>query len=217
MSKASLPQGPDMWYLTFYGNKVPIYQTPISNFLFFKFTSHFCNCGAKPIYRVWLEWCILFRPSSIWMGIIFTSNLYTCINGVSFLLKKYMNRYNVKKIIWIGTNYNFHNDKYMNGSVLFWFCLAYEWSGVRCTSVPIKSTPPPSKSWVYGSTIMWLSTGICGGKMSKQHWTFQQQSSTLQWCWKIQHQKEMLCLLGRCPILTRMGLLSILSFCSGIC
>ena len=24
MSKASLPQGPDMWYLTFYENKVPI-------------------------------------------------------------------------------------------------------------------------------------------------------------------------------------------------
>ena len=33
MSKASLPQGPDMWYLTFYENKVPIYQTTISNSL----------------------------------------------------------------------------------------------------------------------------------------------------------------------------------------
>ena len=33
MSKASPPQGPDMWYLTFYENKVPIYQTTISNFL----------------------------------------------------------------------------------------------------------------------------------------------------------------------------------------
>ena len=33
MSKASLPQGPDMWYLTFYEKKVPIYQTTISNSL----------------------------------------------------------------------------------------------------------------------------------------------------------------------------------------
>ena len=33
MSKASLPRGPDMWYLTFYENKVPIYQTTISNSL----------------------------------------------------------------------------------------------------------------------------------------------------------------------------------------
>ena len=33
MSKASLPQGPNMWYLTFYENKVPIYQTTISNSL----------------------------------------------------------------------------------------------------------------------------------------------------------------------------------------
>ena len=32
-SKATLPQGPDMWYLTFYENKVPIYQTTISNSL----------------------------------------------------------------------------------------------------------------------------------------------------------------------------------------
>ena len=36
MSKASLPQGPDMWYLTFYETKVPIYQTTISNSLYFK-------------------------------------------------------------------------------------------------------------------------------------------------------------------------------------
>ena len=36
MSKASLPQGPDMWYLTFYENKVPIYQTTISNSFYFK-------------------------------------------------------------------------------------------------------------------------------------------------------------------------------------
>ena len=36
MSKASPPQGPDMWYLTFYKNKVPIYQTTISNSLYFK-------------------------------------------------------------------------------------------------------------------------------------------------------------------------------------
>ena len=36
MSKASLPQGPDMWYLTFYENKVPIYQNKISNSLYFK-------------------------------------------------------------------------------------------------------------------------------------------------------------------------------------
>ena len=36
MSKASPPQGPDMWYLTFYENKVPIYQTTISNSLYFK-------------------------------------------------------------------------------------------------------------------------------------------------------------------------------------
>ena len=33
MSKASPPHGPDMWYLTFYLNKVPIYQTSISNSL----------------------------------------------------------------------------------------------------------------------------------------------------------------------------------------
>ena len=33
MSKASPPQGPDMWYLTFYENKVPTYQTTISNSL----------------------------------------------------------------------------------------------------------------------------------------------------------------------------------------
>ena len=33
MSKASPPQGPDMWFLTFYENKVPIYQTTISNSL----------------------------------------------------------------------------------------------------------------------------------------------------------------------------------------
>ena len=33
LSKASLPQGLNMWYLTFYVNKVPIYQTPISNSL----------------------------------------------------------------------------------------------------------------------------------------------------------------------------------------
>ena len=44
MSKASLPQGPDMWYLTFYENKVPIYQTTISNSLYFKISpSHFCT------------------------------------------------------------------------------------------------------------------------------------------------------------------------------
>ena len=36
MSKVSPPQGPDMWYLTFYENKVPIYQTTISNSLYFK-------------------------------------------------------------------------------------------------------------------------------------------------------------------------------------
>ena len=36
MSKASQPQGPDMWYFTFYENKVPIYQTIISNSLYFK-------------------------------------------------------------------------------------------------------------------------------------------------------------------------------------
>ena len=36
MSKASLLQGPDMWYLTIYENKVPIYQTTISNSLYFK-------------------------------------------------------------------------------------------------------------------------------------------------------------------------------------
>ena len=36
MSKASPPQGPDMWYFTFYENKVPIYQTTISNSLYFK-------------------------------------------------------------------------------------------------------------------------------------------------------------------------------------
>ena len=35
MSKASPPQGPDMWYLTFYENKVPIYQTTISNSLYY--------------------------------------------------------------------------------------------------------------------------------------------------------------------------------------
>ena len=33
MSKASPPRGPDMWYLTFYENKVPIYQTTILNSL----------------------------------------------------------------------------------------------------------------------------------------------------------------------------------------
>ena len=33
MSKASPPQGPDMWYLTFCENNVPIYQTPISDSL----------------------------------------------------------------------------------------------------------------------------------------------------------------------------------------
>ena len=38
MSKASLPQGPNMWYLTFYEYKVPIYQTPISSSLYFKFS-----------------------------------------------------------------------------------------------------------------------------------------------------------------------------------
>ena len=38
MSKASLAQGPNMWYLTFYENKVPIYQIPISNSLYFKFS-----------------------------------------------------------------------------------------------------------------------------------------------------------------------------------
>ena len=36
MSKASPPQGPDIWYLIFYENKVPIYQTTISNSLYFK-------------------------------------------------------------------------------------------------------------------------------------------------------------------------------------
>ena len=47
MSKASPPQGPDMWYLTFYENTVPIYQTTISNSLYFKIShyiySHFCT------------------------------------------------------------------------------------------------------------------------------------------------------------------------------
>ena len=33
MSKARVPQGPDLWYVTFYENKVPIYQTTISNSL----------------------------------------------------------------------------------------------------------------------------------------------------------------------------------------
>ena len=36
MSKAKPPQWPDMWYLTFYENKVRIYQTTISNSLYFK-------------------------------------------------------------------------------------------------------------------------------------------------------------------------------------
>ena len=50
MSKASLPQGPDMWYLTFYENKVPIYQTTISNSFYFKISlaTFVRNCGAKP-------------------------------------------------------------------------------------------------------------------------------------------------------------------------
>ena len=40
MSKASPPQGPNMWYFTFYENKVSIYQTTISNSLYFKI-SHY--------------------------------------------------------------------------------------------------------------------------------------------------------------------------------
>ena len=38
MSKARVPQGPDLWYVTFYENKVPIYQTTISNSLQFQFS-----------------------------------------------------------------------------------------------------------------------------------------------------------------------------------
>ena len=53
MSKASPPQGPDMWYLTFYENKVPIYQTTIANSLFQNLTlaTFVRNCGAKPNYK----------------------------------------------------------------------------------------------------------------------------------------------------------------------
>ena len=54
MSKASLPQGPNMSYLTFYQNKVPIYQTPISNSLYLKIltlATFVRNCGAKPNYK----------------------------------------------------------------------------------------------------------------------------------------------------------------------
>ena len=48
ISKASLSQGPYMWYLTFYENKVPIYQTPISNSL--KFISN----SLATFVRNWL-------------------------------------------------------------------------------------------------------------------------------------------------------------------
>ena len=36
MSEVSPPQGPDMWYLTFYQNKVLIYQAIVTNSLSFK-------------------------------------------------------------------------------------------------------------------------------------------------------------------------------------
>ena len=51
ISKATLPQGPDMWYLTFYENKEPIYQTPTpfnSNILTLANCNFVRNCGAKP-------------------------------------------------------------------------------------------------------------------------------------------------------------------------
>ena len=40
MSEASPPEGPDMWYLTFYQNKVLIYQAIVINSLSFKLISH---------------------------------------------------------------------------------------------------------------------------------------------------------------------------------
>ena len=50
--KASLSQGPYMWYLTFYKNKVPIYQTPISNSLYFKLATFVRNCEIKPVANI---------------------------------------------------------------------------------------------------------------------------------------------------------------------
>ena len=50
MSEASLPQGPDMWYLTFYENKVThipnhnLQVTPFNS----KLATFVWNCGAKP-------------------------------------------------------------------------------------------------------------------------------------------------------------------------
>ena len=72
MSKASPAQGPDMWYLIFYENKVPIYQTTISNSLYLNFiysNSHLAtfvrNCGAKPKLLVWVTlWNVLQRGYS---------------------------------------------------------------------------------------------------------------------------------------------------------
>ena len=58
MSKANPTQGPDMWYFTFYENKVPIYQTTISNSLYFKLkshTSHFCTKLWSKTYGLYVK------------------------------------------------------------------------------------------------------------------------------------------------------------------
>ena len=50
MSEASPPQGPDMWYLTFYQNKVLIYQAIVTNSIS---TSHFCTkLSSKTYYKL---------------------------------------------------------------------------------------------------------------------------------------------------------------------
>ena len=51
MSKASLPEGPDMWYLTFYENKVLIIPNPnllLPIFQILTLATFVRNCGAKP-------------------------------------------------------------------------------------------------------------------------------------------------------------------------
>ena len=69
MSKASPPQGPDMWYLTFYENKVPIYQTTISNSLYFKISPWplLYETVEQNLMKVQMVQLSLISPMILWL------------------------------------------------------------------------------------------------------------------------------------------------------
>ena len=107
------------------------------------------NFHHKGIYRCAAGRGILYRPPSIWMGIIFTSKVYEW--GIFFTQKvyewvKFENLYNE----WV----HFSIWKYVNGSVFFNFAVYMNWLGSgdsSRTSVPknMASYHPPPPSWFH--------------------------------------------------------------------